>query len=416
MVDKLTPARVTREAAIRFLLEAQHLRGRTTRDRPRTATAAAVLREIRHLECLQIDPVSVVERNQHLVLAARMPRYRPRTLEDLLRGRRIFEYWANAACVIPMEDYPLFEGTRRRYRKRYATDLNALRSVVRHVLSELGANGPLAARTFVSDHRVRGAWDLGDPKTKATSHVLNILLKLGDIVVVRREGLERYFDLPQRAVPAGFLERARAIRAAEADELMFEKYLRAYRLFDANDPRFGWRPMAAGIRRGAVQRRVRAGAVVPLAIDGVRRQYFIGADDFETLRRLERTARSETPPGPEDRICFLAPLDNLLWRRNRIADLFQFGYTWEVYLPLPKRRYGHYAMPILSGDRLIGRIDPQLDRARRRLVIRLLQLEPNVRATARLRSALRSALESFARFHGATDLRAERTIPPGMRL
>ena len=416
MPGNAAPARVSREAAIRFLLEAQHLRGRTIRDRRHTATAAAVLREIRHLECLQIDPVSVVERNQHLVLAARMPGYLPATLEDLLRGRRVFEYWANAACVIPMEDYPLFEGTRRRYRKRYAPDLNALRSVARHVLSELEAKGPLAARTFVSDHRVRGAWDLDDPKTKATSHVLNILLKLGDIVVVRREGLERYFDLPQRAVPAGLLAHARTIRAAEADGLMFEKYLRAYRLFDADDPRFGWRPMAAGIRREAVQRRVRAGAVVPLAIDGVRRRYFIGADDFEALGRLERTARSERTSGSEGGICFLAPLDNLLWRRNRIADLFQFGYTWEVYLPLPKRRYGHYAMPILAGDRLIGRIDPQLDRARGRLVIRLLQLEPNVRATGRLRNALRSALDSFARFHGAAEVRTQRTVPAGLRL
>ena len=241
MADNTAPARVSREAAVRFLLVAQHLRPRTTHDPRNSATAAAVLREIRHLECLQIDPVSVVERNQHLVLAARMPGYQPRTLDDLLRRRRVFEYWANAACVIPMEDYPLFEGTRRRYRKRYASDLTALRSVVLHVLAELGANGPLTARTFVSDHRVRGAWDLGDPKTKATSHVLNILLKLGDIVVVRREGLERYFDLPHRAVPAGLLERARAIRTVEADELMFEKYLRAYRLFDADDPRFGWR-------------------------------------------------------------------------------------------------------------------------------------------------------------------------------
>src|SRR6516164_4317968 len=137
MVDNLAPARVTREAAIRFLLEAQHLRSRTTHDRQPTATAAAGL-----------------------------PGYLPRTLEDLLRGRRVFEYWANAACVIPMEDYPLFEGTRRRYRKRYATDLNALRAVARHVLSELEAKGPLAARTFVSDHRVRGASALNDAKTK----------------------------------------------------------------------------------------------------------------------------------------------------------------------------------------------------------------------------------------------------------
>ena len=174
--------------------------------------------------------------------------------------------------------------------------------------------------------------------------------------------------------------------------------------------------MTAGIRREAVQCRVRAGAVVPLAIDGVRRQYFIGADDFEALRRLERTTRSEKTFGDADRICFLAPLDNLLWRRNRIADFFRFGYTWEVYLPLSKRRYGHYAMPILAGDRLIGRIDPQLDRERRRLVIRLLQLEPNVRATVRLRNALRSALESFARFHGAAEVSTRRTVPAGLRL
>ena len=113
---------------------------------------------------------------------------------------------------------------------------------------------------------------------------------------------------------------------------------------------------------------------------------------------------------------FLAPLDNLLWRRSRIVDLFRFVYTWEVYLPPPKRRYGHYAMPMLFGDRLVGRLDPQLDRERRRLVIRLLHLEPRVRVTARLRSALRAALESFARFHGAADIQIDRTIPAKLRL
>ncbi|TMI78952.1 MAG: winged helix-turn-helix domain-containing protein, partial [Bacillati bacterium ANGP1] len=171
-----TPLRVGRQGVIRFLVEAQHLRHSASPDSRATATPAAVLREIRHLECVQIDPVSVVERNQHLVLAARLPGYRPQTLGELLRRRRVFEYWANAACAVPIEDYPLFEGTRRRFRRRLAPHLTALRSVVRHVLAELDARGPLTARTFVSDHRVRGAWDLGDPKTKATSHALSLLL------------------------------------------------------------------------------------------------------------------------------------------------------------------------------------------------------------------------------------------------
>lgn len=73
---------------------------------------------IRSLECVQLDPVTVVERNHHLVLAARIPGYTPETLNELLRQRRIFEYWANAACILPMEDYPFFEGTRRRFKKR----------------------------------------------------------------------------------------------------------------------------------------------------------------------------------------------------------------------------------------------------------------------------------------------------------
>src|SRR5207302_9794588 len=377
---------------------------------------AAVLREIRHLECVQIDPVSVVERNQHLVLAARLRGYLPRTLGELLRRRRVFEYWANAACVVPIEDYPTFEGTRRRYRARLAADLTALRSVVRRIFADIDARGPLTARAFVSDHRVRGAWDLGDPKTKATSHALSLLLKTGDILVVKREGLERYFDLPERTVPAALMRQARAISADNADTLMLEKYLRAYRRFDAGDPRFGWRRTTAAARRGILQRYVRAGAVVPLLIDGVGRQYFVRAQDVDDLQRHERAAGSQTAPGDDARVRFLAPLDNLLWRRSRLKDLFRFEYTWEVYLPPRKRRYGHYAMPILFGDRLIGRLDPHLDREERRLVIRLLHLEPQVRPTGQLRRALRAALESFARFHGAAGLDIGRTVPTGLRL
>ena len=106
--------------------------------------------------------------------------------------------------------------------------------------------------------------------------------------MVKREGLERYFDLPERAIPADLLERARALSAAEADALMLEKYLRAYRVFDAGDSRFGWRAMTASARREAVRRRVRRGAIIPLIIDGVGRQYFVRAEDLPALRRHAR--------------------------------------------------------------------------------------------------------------------------------
>ena len=397
---------VSRETAIRFLLKAQDLDRRFREGAARPPGPAAVLRQVRRLECVQIDPVAAVERNQHLVLAARLPGYRPADLETLLGRGLVFEYMANAACVIPIDDYPIFEGTRRRYRKRYASELTKLRGVARGIVADLEVHGPRPARAFVSDHRVRGWWDTADPKTKATSYVLNLLLRTGAITVVKRDGLERHFDLSEHVVPGDMLRAAGRITTEDADDSLLDKYLRAYRLFDADDPRFGWRRMGDAARRAAILRRIHAGAIVPLTIEGIRRQYYVRAKDADALRRHDRAPAD----GAADRasIRFLPPLDNLLWRRERVADLFGFQYRWEVYLPPARRRYGYYTMPILCGSELIGRMDPCLDRERGRLEIRVLALEPRIRATRLLRKSLRAALEAFAHFHGARDLRIER--------
>ncbi len=396
---------ISRETAIRFLLEAQNLDGRLPTHPARPAGPAAVLRQVRRLECVQIDPVAAVERNQHLVLAARMPGYRPSDLETLLRRGLVFEYMANAACVIPIEDYPIFEGTRRRWRKRLASELARLRSVVRGIVADLEAHGPRPARAFVSDHRVRGWWDTDAPKTKATSFAINMLLRTGALTVIKRDGLERHFDLTERVVPAPTLRASARIRPADADDALLEKYLRAYRLSDADDPRFGWRRIGVAARRATIRRRVRAGTVVPVTIEGIRRRYYVRAEDVDVLRRYERSRGAGEADGAIVR--FLPPLDNLLWRRQRVADLFAFEYRWEVYLPQAKRRYGYYTMPILYGSRLIGRMDPRLDRERGWLEIRRLDLEPGIRATRLLRRSLRAALEAFAGFHGTRDLRIE---------
>ena len=409
------PLAVSREGVARFLLHAQHLNSAAAPGRAGRVSPIVTLRKIRRLECVQIDPVAVVERNQHLVLAARLPGYDPGSLEALLRRGRVFEYWANAACIIPIEAFPVFEGTRRRFRNRLGPELRTLRPIVRRMMAALESLGPLPARGFASPERLRGAWDLSEARTKATSHALTLLFRTGALVVAKRDRAERYFDLPERAIPAGLRRDAAAMKTADADDAMLEMYLHAYRVFDAGDPRFGWRAMTTAGRRDAVQRRVRDGSIVPLTIGGVARQYFVLARDVPALRRHERAAaEDDDDAGSPAR--FLPPLDNLLWRRERIADVFGFRYLWEGYLPVARRRYGHYAMPILVGSRLVGRIDPRLDRARGRLVVRLLHLEPHVAITRGLRESLAVGLEAFARFHGAGDVEVERTHPAGLRV
>jgi uncharacterized protein len=372
-----------------------------------------VFQTVQALECVQIDPVAVVERNQHLVLYARMPEYQPTFLEQLLRERRVFEYFANAACVIPRQDYPIFEVVRRRISERIQPELDRLGTVAEDVLKRLEAEGPLPAKAFTSAERVHGYWDNTHPKTKATSHALNLLHDMGRIHVVDREGTTRFFDIRERAVPKDLLDEASSIHEHEAMEELLKKYLRAYRVFDAGDPRFGWQRMTAAERRQAVNRLVEQGMVVPLHIEEVKRPYYILAEDVDRLMH-HAADTSHDASAQFDHVQFLPPLDNLLWRREHIEDLFDFSYTWEVYIPAAKRRFGYYAMPILVGDRLIGRVDPRLDRDRAQLNIQLLQIEQDVRWTKTLRRKVLDALEDFARFHQATLHDIERTEPEGV--
>jgi uncharacterized protein YcaQ len=380
----VTPTTLTvkRFQVVRYLLE---LQGLIPHDRTN------VLDEIRRLECVQIDPVAAVERNQHLVLSARIPSYRPSSLDALLAQAKVFEYFSHAACVMPIEDYPIFAGVRRRYTERVARYLAPLGTVPSDILSVLRDKGPQPARAFETDHRVRGWWDTKGPKTKATSHALGLLLYSGEVMVVRREGTTRFFDVPEHAVPPALYEVAQRMPSEEADRVLFAKYCRGMRVFDRGDPHFGWwRPAPAALRKNALKN----DALVQLSIEDVPRPYWMLASDVEALEKTRRKPSVSTAR-------FLPPLDNLMWSRRRLEDLFDFEYRWEVYTPASRRRYGYYAMPILLGDRIIGRIDPQLDRERNVLVVRGPHLERGVRMTKALRATLRRSLTKFARWHGA---------------
>ncbi len=374
--------KATREAVRAYLIDRLALNGRVA------GSAGDV---VRRLEAVQLDPVATVERNQHLVLGARLPGYQPADLEALLASGQVFEYLANAMCVMPMDDYPLFEPVRRHYRSLLQPALDRLGPIVPHVLDRLEREGPLPARAFETEQRVAGYWDR-EATSKATSHALNVLLDAGVTMVTRRNGAERHFDLPERVVPPTLRQ-----SLDDADDQRFDKYLRALRIVDASDPRLGWMHIPGergtvpiAVRRLALERRVASGQLEPLEIEGVKRTYYMLTDE-----RLDVGAGGSA-------VRFLPPLDNLLWSRQRLRDLFDFDYTWEVYTPAHRRRFGHYTMPILKGDRLIGRIDPRMDRRSGTLIVNLLHLEKGVRRS----KALDTAIEAFARRLGAREVRS----------
>ncbi|MGD0033612.1 crosslink repair DNA glycosylase YcaQ family protein [Paenibacillus illinoisensis] len=407
-----TTLRTTKAAVRRFLLHTQLLLERWPAE-SESSGPDQVMRLIRTLGCVQIDPVAAVTGNQHLVLGARDPGYDPAYLHTLLREHKVFEYFANAACVIPMEDYAYFEPVRARLRERLNPSLQGLEITVQHVLQRLAEEGPLPSKAFRAVERVSGYWDRPDaPKTKDTSLALNLLLDTAAIRVVARQGNERYFQITE---PDLYQQRPGLSAEQEAhiqQQALLDKYIHAYRVVDTRDARLGWLKWSAAERRAQMAARVADGRMIPLEIEGVVTPYYIRTEDEELLLRMQQDETHYEASGP---VRFLPPLDNLLWRRERIVDLFDFHYKWEIYTPEAKRTYGYYAMPILHGDRLIGRMDPRLDRKTGTLTVRLLSMEESAPPVEEWMSDFRDGLTFFATMHGAQSIKVEKTVPAALK-
>ena len=318
------------------------------------AVAVATLQAVRSMEYIQVDPVQVVGRNHDLVLAARVRGYRPEVLDRLLYGeRRLVEVIANERSIVPAEDYPLFRLRFRRLEEKERPLLTNLEPVLNEVLVKLRADGPLSSLDFEDDRMLTGWWNLdGRPDTRVVRQALEWLWHFGRVVIVRRDGGRRVFDLP---------ERGPGLSPLTGDELrvlqegLARKYVRAAGLSTPGRRHFGWFKRPVAERRALAASLVETGELVPVEVEGVKTPYFVPAAEAGDL-----VTAGAWDPAPVIR--FLPPLDNLIWDRDRTLELFDFDYTWEVYTPPAKRKYGPYTCPILGGDVLVGRIEARLDR------------------------------------------------------
>lgn len=394
------PVQITKKAARRLLLYRQGLLEGSMPDgkegrmwRKELRGVEGVQRAISQLGAVQLDPVAVVERNHHLVLYNRVGNYHPEQLDTLYREKQVFEEFANARCILPIAYYPLFRLKMHRRKQEWLAEWSRLNGAIEYVYRRLETGGALPARSLESPERVQGYWDLAAPKTKATTQALEHLFEAGEVVVALRAGEERLFALARHWLPEDLVGLLDSEPSVSPEELLAH-YIHCFGLLDAGDFRFGWWRWTASERRQVIERQVDEGTLVPLAVEGVRRTYYAAEAD---LLLLESLVQAEVAP----EISFLAPLDNLLWRRERVQDLFNFEYKWEIYTPLAKRRFGAYAMPILEGDRLIGRLDPKLDRDKGVLSIQRLEWEPGIQINKARWKRFEQALQDFAQFHGA---------------
>jgi uncharacterized protein YcaQ len=388
---------------------------------PRGAPDLGDLQEvIERLGVVQIDTISVVERSQYLVLWSRLGAYDARHLDSLLYPRRaILEYWAHAASILPMSDYAYHRAWMLRHASHmwsgHTEWLAANTAVLQETLEAVRARGPLASADFERPEGVArsGPWDWHGPKPNRRA--LEILWTAGDLMIHSRRGGQKLYDLRERVLAEAFgVAIPRDDDLPSHDERRHYLAARTARALGVTIPSWLWDyfrlapPAKTGKRASALdllQEFERAGLVLPAVIEGIQEPAFVTPELLPTLDRLRG---GETPTGTT----LLSPFDNLIWDRLRTRMLFDYEVCFEAYVPPPKRRYGYYCLAILHGNRLVGRIDPKMDRASGALLVHAIYLEPGVAVDDPLLEGLAGALRDLAGFLGGTTVRIGRADHP----
>ncbi|HET9639120.1 MAG TPA: crosslink repair DNA glycosylase YcaQ family protein [Allosphingosinicella sp.] len=385
MTERVSPA-----LARRIALAAQGF----GRPRPAAVTSRDLGRTVGRLGLHQIDSVNVLVRAHYLPAFSRLGAYDcglvDRTAWGARRDRRLFEYWAHEASLLPLDMHPLLRWRMARAErgeigwgslKAYAGER---RPEAEAILERVRAEGPLAASDFEEGRSRSGWWEWGD-----TKRALEWLFWAGLITTAtRRPSFERLYDLPERVIPAAILalptpaeaeaKRALVERAAAALGIATETDLRDY---------FRLKPEEA---RAAVADLVEEGMLIPAEVKGWARTAYLHRD----ARRPRRISGQ----------ALLAPFDPLVWERSRTERLFGFRYRIEIYTPAEKRLHGYYVLPFLLDEALVARVDLKADRQRSRLLVQRITLEP--KAPPETRERLAAELELMAQWLGLEAVEA----------
>lgn len=391
--------------ARRLLLGAQGLLA----DPARKSTPAQLARLIEQLGFVQLDSINYVERAHHLTLASRLDGYRHEHFQHLLETQRhLFEHWTHDASAIPTKWFahwkPRFAQYATQLRQRWLTHRLAgePEQLLAHVRARIAREGPLRSQDF--EHTREGAaggwWDWKPQKV-----ALEYLWFTGELLITRREGFQKVYDLAERVLPAC----ATGAPPTEAEQLEWACRTAFERLVVATPKELAdfWQAITVAQARQWCEQAAQQGELVRVAVAGLKeeppRASYALANWQTRLRKL---------PEPPDRMRLLSPFDPVLRDRARVARLFGFDYRFEAFVPEAKRRYGYYVLPVLAGEQMVGRVDSKFQRERRTLHVRHVYWEPQVKATKARQRQLDEALARLATLIGAENIEFSRPDSP----
>jgi uncharacterized protein YcaQ len=353
---------ISKEQLRRFLVIYQGLQY------PKTFNGYSGIKEfVKRVGCLQYDPLNVVGRNIDLILQSRIENYEHNMLEKLMYAdRELIDGWDKMMSIYCIEDWPYFERIRNRrkseieevLRRRNSSEAITYVDSIKKYISENGACLP--SKIDLGGTKT-GKWGHGRYSSAAMDYMFNI----GILGVKEKKNVQRVYDLIENVLPREVLE---VKDPFDSDRSFYRWYFKRRigsigTYWDRNGG--GWLGHVVSdkkLRSEILQELIAEGELLRVEVEGVNENFYIRAEDSYMLAELVQNSAKK--------VTFLAPLDNLLWDRKLVKDIFDFEYSWEVYVPVSKRKYGYYVLPVLYGDRIIARFEPEIHRGNAPLVIK----------------------------------------------
>jgi uncharacterized protein YcaQ len=346
---------------------------------------AMVLELLGRLGAVQLDTISVLARSHELIAYARLGGVRRSAIESAYWGGEAFEYWSHAACILPVSSWPLFAFRRRHYRAKGERWHGRPRHDVHALKERIRLEGPISTADVGGAKRGADWWEWSDAKI-----ALETMLDEGELVVSRRAGWRRQYDLPERVIPSEFFH----------DDLTDDECCAALVEAGARLMGIGTAAEIADVHRlptSAVRAHADALGLVPVRV----RDWPAAWAHPQALAWLESASRDR------HRTTMLSPFDSLVWHRDRVERIFGMRHRIEAYTPAHQREHGYFAMPVLHRGRLVARVDPKRDGAvlRAQRVTMASSAEDAVIGTAR-------ALEEAASWVGSQAVDVRDVRPP----
>lgn len=392
---------LTLQEARRFLLLWQGLLGEY-----RFKGKAGALEYVRQAGCIQFDPVDACGKNAELTLQSRVKGFTKKMLYTLLyRDHALIDYPDKNLSIMPVEDWPYFERYRAAARKAESR-FEGLAELETEAKEHIRKHGSVSSKELPIKGNIywhstihwSGNW-VGE--SGAARSVLEQLYSNGELVIHHKDGTRKYYDLAEKYIPSDILSAAdphpeneqhfkwRVLRRIKAVGMLWDR---------PSDAWLNIWGMKTVERNTAFQQLLEDEAIVAVNVEGIKGPLYLSTDALPMLEK----AKSETKFHP--RCELLAALDPMMWDRKLIKALFDFDYSWEIYTPAEKRKYGFYVLPLLYGDRFVGRVEALADRKNDTLILKNIWYEPGIRKTKALEKALNACLQRLAKFNELTNL------------